>query len=149
MNAPASLTMFRHFNASPERVFAAWTDPAAILKWWGLPGHANLEAHFEARVGGVWHVTSRSPQGERMTARGEVLEIVPNARLVYDWRFDSMPEGAPSSLVTVELEADGDGTRLKLHHANLPGAESVPLFTQGWDYTLSNFAANVWREAVA
>ncbi len=149
MPAPASLTISRDFNATPERVFAAWVDPKAIMKWWGLPGHANLEASFEATVGGTWHVTSRSPAGDLMTARGKVLEIIPDQRIVYDWRFDSMPAEAPSSIVTVELKANGSGTKLKLHHANLPGAESVPLFTQGWEFTLGNFAENVWGEKAA
>lgn len=145
----ASLTIAKIFNATPDRVFAAWVDPKAILKWWGLPGYANLEASFDCKVGGLWHVISRSPEGELMTARGQVIEIIPNARIVYDWRFDSMPSEAPSSVVTVELKALGNSTQLKLHHANLPGADSIPLFTQGWEFTLGNFAANVWGDSAA
>lgn len=139
----ASLTIAKSFDAAPERVFAAWTDANAILKWWGMPGYTNLDARFDAEIGGVWHVASRSPEGELVTARGRVLEIIPNQRIVYDWRFDHMPEAAPSSVVTVEFFASGTGTHLKLHHTNLPGADAVPLFTQGWTFTLGNFSANV------
>jgi uncharacterized protein YndB with AHSA1/START domain len=147
--AGASLTIARNFNAPPASVFSAWTNPEAIMKWWGLPGYTNLKASFEAEEGGTWAVTSRSPEGQEMTARGKVLKLIPNEMLVYDWRFDSMPDAAPSSIVTVRFSAKGAGTHILLEHANLPGADQVPLFRQGWEYTLANFAANVFGEQAA
>ncbi len=147
--AGASLTIARDFNAAPARVFAAWTDPEAIMKWWGLPGYTNLKASFDAREGGTWSVTSRSPEGVEMTARGTVLKLIPGELLAYDWRFDSMPDAAPASIVTVRFSAKGEGTHILLEHANLPGAEQVPLFRQGWEYTLANFAANVFGAEAA
>jgi uncharacterized protein YndB with AHSA1/START domain len=59
----ASITLAREFSAAPARVFPAWTNPEAILKWWGMPGFTNLEAIFEAKApAGV----GLSPPGTRM-----------------------------------------------------------------------------------
>ena len=144
-----SLTIARDFSADPARVFSAWTNAEAIMKWWGLPGYVNVSASFEAREGGTWAVTSRSPEGQEMTARGRVLTCIANELLVYDWRFDSMPPEAPSSLVTVRFSPKGNGTHILLEHANLPGPDAIPLFRQGWEFTIGNFEEKVFARQAA
>lgn len=145
----ASITLAREFAASPARVFAAWTNPEAILKWWGMPGFTNLEAAFEARVGGRWSVTSRHPDGEVVTAHGMVLEVREAERLVYDWRFANQPAEAPSSLVTVRFLPSPAGTRVVVEHSGLMDPAMAPTFEFGWTYTLDNFAANVLDQHAA
>jgi uncharacterized protein YndB with AHSA1/START domain len=139
----ASITLARDFAAAPARVFAAWTNPEAILKWWGMPGFTNLEAAFEAKAGGRWSVTSRHPDGGVVTAYGTVIEVIDGERLVYDWRFDNQPAEAPSSLVTVRFSPSQTGTRVVVEHSGLMDPAMAPTFEIGWTYTLDNFAANV------
>jgi uncharacterized protein YndB with AHSA1/START domain len=145
----ASITLARDFPATPARVFDAWTSPDAIMKWWGMPGFTNLKAAFDARPGGLWSVTSRRPDGEEVTAHGQVLEVIPGDKLVYDWRFAGQPAEAPASLVAVRFSASAMGTRLVVEHSGLMDPAMTPTFEFGWNYTLDNFAANVLERDAA
>jgi uncharacterized protein YndB with AHSA1/START domain len=89
----------------------------------------TVEAEVDLRVGGALRVVMRG-EGRVIDHAGEYLEIDPPRRLVFTWisRFT----GAVPSLVTVELEPDGDdATMLRLVHSRLP-AEAATSHRQGW-----------------
>jgi uncharacterized protein YndB with AHSA1/START domain len=104
-----SLTLKRRLNAPPAKVYAAWTDPQKIIRWFGRsdakPG--SFQAEIEARVGGHYRV-SFSTDDEYYEVGGIYREVVPNEKLVFSWAWHSTPER--ESLVTVMLKPDGDGT---------------------------------------
>ena len=54
----------RVMNASPERVFAAWTDPILLAQWWGPNGFSNTFHTFELKTGGTWDFTMHGPDGK-------------------------------------------------------------------------------------
>ena len=56
-----SLTLKRRLNASPEKVFAAWTKPETLARWFGPRECTSLEARLDLRVGGRYHVTMIVP----------------------------------------------------------------------------------------
>ena len=135
-----SLTIKRRFRAPPARVFAAWTEPAQIARWFG-PGKIHIiEAVFEARAGGRFFVHGREPDsGEDHRVSGVVQEVTPNAKVVYTWAWQSTPER--QSLVTVEFKPDGDGTVLTLTHEQFFDEGARDRHNMGWTAALEKLEA--------
>ena len=126
-----SLSFKRRLNAPPEKVYAAWTDPEKIIRWFGrTDAKANsFRAEIDARVGGRFRV-SFSTESEYYEVGGVYREVVPNQRLVFSWAWHSTPER--ESLVTVSLKPDGDGTLLNLHHEQLFDQAARDGHERGW-----------------
>jgi uncharacterized protein YndB with AHSA1/START domain len=87
-----SLTLKRRLKAAPAEVYAAWTDPKKIVKWFGPEQIETLRAHADARVGGGFRIVMRSPDGEEHDVSGIYREVVPNEKLVFTWAWRSTPE---------------------------------------------------------
>src|SRR5881628_1604011 len=62
-----SLEIKRFINASPDRVYAAWTDPAQLKEWWGPESVRTRNLVADARVGGKYRWDLTNPEGEEMT----------------------------------------------------------------------------------
>jgi uncharacterized protein YndB with AHSA1/START domain len=131
-----SLTLKRRLNASPEKVYAAWTNPQKIARWFGpssLRAGTGL-ASIDARIGGRYRISFTMENGEYNEVGGVYREVVPNERLVFSWAWHSTPER--DSLVTVSLKPDGDGTLLTLHHEQLFDQAARDGHERGWIGTL-------------
>jgi uncharacterized protein YndB with AHSA1/START domain len=126
-----SLSFKRRLNAPPEKVYAAWTDPEKIIRWFGRTDAKpnSFRAEIDARVGGRFRI-SFSTEDEYYEVSGVYREVVPNQRLVFSWAWHSTPER--QSLVTVSLKADGDGTLLTLHHEQLFDQAARDGHERGW-----------------
>jgi uncharacterized protein YndB with AHSA1/START domain len=112
--------------ARPETVFRLLTDPKEYIRWKG-----NL-AQLEPRPGGLYRVDF----ADKGVAAGRYVEVVPNRRVVFTWGWegnDAVPPG--SSTVEIDLEPDGEGTRLRLVHRGLPDG-AIASHTEGWDFFL-------------
>ena len=109
-----SLLLKRHLKTSAANAYAAWTDPARIMRWWGPENCQAHHAEADVKVGGRFRVVMREDTGEEHDVSGVYREVVPNEKLVFTWAWRSTPER--ESLVTVVLRPDGDGTMLTLIH---------------------------------
>jgi uncharacterized protein YndB with AHSA1/START domain len=123
-----------------DRAFAYWTDPTLLVRWMGD------RAEVDARPGGHW----RLEYGNRYVAAGDFVELDPPHRLVLTWGWekgaeDSIPPGA--SRVEVTFTPDGDGTRMRVRHLDLPATERQG-HTEGWDFFLPRLEGIV-REGTA
>jgi uncharacterized protein YndB with AHSA1/START domain len=129
--ARPSLAFKRRLNAPPEKVYAAWTDPEKIIRWFGRSNAkaSSFRADIDARVGGRFRV-SFSTDDEYYEVGGVYREVVPNQRLVFSWAWHSTPER--ESLVTVSLQPDGDGTLLTLSHEQLFDSAARDGHERGW-----------------
>ncbi|MEM7238048.1 MAG: SRPBCC domain-containing protein, partial [Pseudomonadota bacterium] len=78
---PTEVTLTREIHAPIERVFALWTDREAVMSWFGMDGFVNRDCTIDARPGGVWHVDSRTPDGQDFRMEGTFLAIDPPARI--------------------------------------------------------------------
>ena len=117
----------RTFNAPLARVWKALTDVEEMRRW-----YFDLK-EFKPEVGFEFAFTV---EHEGMTYHHlcKITEVVPQKKLAYTWRYKGH-EG--NSLVTVELFAAGDKTRLKLTHEGLETFPKTPSFArknfvQGW-----------------
>ena len=59
----------RAFDAPPERVFEAWTDPKRLAQWWGPHTFTNPVCQLDVRPGGPYRIVMRSPEDKRRVAR--------------------------------------------------------------------------------
>jgi uncharacterized protein YndB with AHSA1/START domain len=118
-------------GASPEAVFAYFTDPAKMVQWMGT------EATLDPRPGGVCRV---SPNGQAVML-GEFLEVDPPHRLVFTWGWEREMFATPrqSSLVEVSLTPDGEETIVQLAHRRL-NATAVAFHRAGWEHYLPRLA---------
>ena len=140
-----SLTLKRRLNAPPAKVYAAWTEPAKIARWFGPQGAEVLRAEADVRVGGRYRVIFRVPDGEQHDVSGVYREVVPNQKLVFTWAWISTPER--ESLVTVALKRDGDGTLLTLTHEQFFDEPARDRHRSGWSGVLDNLESYVDRQS--
>jgi uncharacterized protein YndB with AHSA1/START domain len=140
----ATLVIERLIPAAPERVFAAWTDPAQIMQWWGPQGVACPHAEMDLRVGGRYRIANALPDGRVVWIAGELTEVTPPSRLAYTWGMESDGVASPeTSHVTVTFTAEGTGTRVRIVHERL-GDEAVRKeHAMGWEGCLDGLVAHV------
>ena len=109
-----SLTIVRRIKATPAKVYAALTEPAKMMRWWGPDAGPTLSAEADVRPGGRFSVVFRILNGEEHYARGVYRDVVPDEKLVFTWEWVAMPER--ESLVTLSLRPLNGGTELTLIH---------------------------------
>jgi uncharacterized protein YndB with AHSA1/START domain len=126
-----SLTIKRRFNASPAKVFAAWTDPEKVKRWMGPGETKTVTAENDPRVGGRYRIVMRPPGGEEHDVGGIYREVIPNEKLVFTWAWKSTPER--ESLVTLTFKNDGGGTLLTLTHEQFFDDDARDRHQPGWN----------------
>jgi len=116
----------RTYDASPQRVFDAWADPAAKTKWFGPREKPDGAYSLEFRVGGREHLKVPTPDGNIYTFDALYHDIVPGRRIVYTYDMHRDDARISVSLAAVEIEAHDDGTRLTLteHGVYLDGHDT-------------------------
>ncbi|MET8203582.1 SRPBCC family protein [Micromonospora taraxaci] len=82
------IVLSRLFEAPARLVFAAFTQPELLVRWYGARGWSLVECDVDLRVGGRWRFVSRGPEGTRMVQAGAYRQIGPPHRLVYTELFD-------------------------------------------------------------
>ena len=102
--------IIREFDAPPEKVFRAHTDPDLFAQWNGPRGMETKIDHHDCRTGGSYRYVM-SQDGEEYGFRGCFHEVRPAELIVQTFTFEGMPDGV--ALERLELEDLGDGrTRL-------------------------------------
>lgn len=123
----AAFTIEKTYDASPSKVWRAWSDPAEKAEWFSGPeewGPDEFELDF--RVGGREISRGGPPGGPVFTYDATYRDIVPGERFVYAYDMFSDEIRISVSLGTVELAAAGDGTKLTYtdHGAYLDGLDT-------------------------
>jgi len=119
-------------GARPETVFSFLNDAARMARWIGDT------VELEPRPGGLLRIDMNG----RDIARGEVVAIEPNERLVVSWGWEAEdnPIRPGSSTVEITLVPDGEGTIVRLRHTGLP-QDAVADHRDGWNLFLPRLAA--------
>lgn len=113
LDADREIVITRAFNAPPELVWKAWTDPERIVRWFGPNGFSTTIKSMDLRIGGEWRYDMKGPDGRVYPNLVVFREIVPNERLVYAHRDDAGLEPSTHKTI-VTLERQGRQTRLTL-----------------------------------
>ena len=111
------LVLERVVDVRRELVWAAWTQPEHLKKWFTPAPWSVAECDIDLRPGGVFRVVMQSPEGEKFPSTGCYLEVVPNERLVWT---DALlpgfrPSGNPFFTGILKLEVAG-GRIVAGHH---------------------------------
>jgi uncharacterized protein YndB with AHSA1/START domain len=141
----ATLSLERSFDAPREAVFAAWTDPEVLRRWWAAgPDWDTPEAEVDLRIGGGYRLAMRDPgSGDVHVVVGEYTEVVPPERLAYTWTWEHDSPGSAGSIVTVLFRDDGDRTTVLLTHTGFTEAAAVDRHEHGWGAVLDSLERRV------
>lgn len=135
-----TLRLHRVFKAPPQRVFRAFTDPRALVKW--VPPHGFVAEMLEVdpagmTVGGGYRMAFVNlGTGQSHSFRVKFLEVVPNAKLRHTDTFDdpSMPQ---VMTVTVTFTPVLCGTELHITQENIPPQIPLEFCVLGWQESLT------------
>jgi uncharacterized protein YndB with AHSA1/START domain len=100
----------RVFDAPRDHVFAVYTDPQLIPRWWGPRGTTTVVDRMDVRSGGSWRFVSRDADGSETGFRGTYREVTPPERIVQTFEWEGMPGHV--SVETATFEDLGDRTRV-------------------------------------
>ena len=81
----------RIFQAPRERVFAAYTDPELIPRWWGPRSVSTSVEEMDVRPGGAWRFCCHGADGSETGFRGIYREVTPPERIVQTFEWEGMP----------------------------------------------------------
>jgi len=127
-----SIEVRRTVPAPRERVYRAWTDPAALTRWFAPSNAFTTVVHLlEPKPGGRYRIEMRPPAGPSHTATGVFQEVEPPDRLAFTWRWEEQP-AMPDTLVTVTLEPLGESTEVILSHSLFESERESDEHRQGW-----------------
>jgi uncharacterized protein YndB with AHSA1/START domain len=120
----------RHFQAPPERIYRAFTEPDQLAEWFGPLGFhvPRSSVLMDARPGGYWHLVMVSNDNPAITAPVDSIftDVVENTRLVGYEDARGMPgvRDGTRLVLTIEFEPVEDGTVVRIVQGPLPPALS-------------------------
>lgn len=132
-----ALVIRRTLNASPQRVYEAWTQPSLATEFICPEDITVDEVSLDVRVGGAYHIAMRRPDGEVWTVRGVYQDVQPGKRISMTWKWDEEnPEDEQETLLTIDLAPHGSGTELTLTQERFTSEESRGNHEHGWNSLL-------------
>jgi len=142
MNTSVALVVRRTIKASAARVFDAWTQPRELRRWWGPRPVTCSDAEVDLRVGGVYRIANRLPDGTVVWISGQFEVVDPPQRLVYTWHVEGKsPPALEHSRVTVRFEPRDGGTEVIVVHERIATEETRADHERGWNGCLDNLTA--------
>jgi uncharacterized protein YndB with AHSA1/START domain len=140
----STFSLERVYSASPDQVFAAWSDPAAKARWFGVPGG---EHELDFRVGGREVNRARTENGARLEFQSVYHDIVPGHRIVYASTLSADDTVSTVSVTTIDIAEADDGARLLLTEQGtfLDGLEEPSWREQGTSSWLDALGSELGR----
>ena len=144
--ATNTIRLHRVFAAKPERVYRAFIDPDAMVKWLPPHGFTGKVHAMDARVGGSHRMSfTNFTSGKSHSFGGTYLELVPNERLRYTDKFDD-PNLPGEMQTTITLKKVSCGTELNVVQEGLPDVIPPEACCLGWQESLTHLAQLVEPE---
>lgn len=131
-----TVRLHRVLGAPPERVYRAFLNADAMVKWLPPNGFTATVHHLDARVGGTFKMSFTDFATQQThTFGGEYLELVPYARIRYTDQFDD-PNLPGVIQVAVALRPVACGTDLSIVQEGIPEVIPVEMCYRGWQESL-------------
>ena len=130
MTTTKAVIVTRTFRARPERVFAAFEDPAEMARWMGVRGSKTAVQALDVREGGEVKVEMRWDNGMAIRLYGTFQRVDKPSLLQFTWAMEG--DEANKGVVTVEFLPSGTGTEMTLTHKGLTGSAQAQS-KAGWN----------------
>ena len=141
-----TIRLHRVLRAPPERVYRAFLDPDAMVKWLPPNGYTGKVHHMDARVGGSHRMSFTSfGTGQSHSFGGTYLELVPGERIRYTDKFDD-PNLPGEMQVTITFTKVSCGTELSVVQEGVPDVIPPEACYLGWQESLVLLAKLVEAE---
>src|SRR6266851_107245 len=141
-----TIRLHRVLKAPPERVYRAFLDANAMVKWLPPNGFTGQVHHLDARVGGSYKMSFTNFTTENSHSfGGEYLELIPNERIRHTDRFDD-PNLPGEMQTTVSLQKVSCGTEVNIVQEGIPDAIPTEACYLGWQESLILLAQLVEAE---
>jgi uncharacterized protein YndB with AHSA1/START domain len=141
-----TVRLHRVLKAPPARVYRAFLEPDAMVKWLPPCGFTGKIHSIDARIGGGYKMSfTNFSSGHSHSFGAKYHELVPGEKLRYTNEFDD-PNLPGQMQVTVTLCAVMCGTELTIVQEGIPAAIPVEMCYLGWQESLSQLATVVEPE---
>jgi uncharacterized protein YndB with AHSA1/START domain len=133
---PNTIKLHRVLRASPEKVYRAFLDPEAMVKWLPPDGFTARVHHMDAKVGGTYKMSfTNFTTGKGHTFGGKYVELVPGERIRYTNQFnDSNLPGQMTATITFKKVLCG--TEMNIVQEGIPDAIPPEMCYLGWQESL-------------
>ena len=141
-----TVTLHRVLRAPADRVYRAFLDPDAMVKWLPPHGFTGRVLSIDARVGGSYRMQfTHFGNGQTHAFGGQYVELVPGERIVHTDRFDD--PGLPGEMrTTITLRKVLVGTEVSIEQAGIPAVIPADACYLGWQESLQLLASLVEPE---
>lgn len=102
------LFIIREFDASPELVYRAFTDPELMVQWMAPCDFTTTIDRLENQEGGSWRFLYTDKNGNSFAFRGVFHELVPGVRMIRTFEFEGLAEKGHATMETLRFEKLAD-----------------------------------------
>jgi uncharacterized protein YndB with AHSA1/START domain len=127
-----TLEIKRVLAAPQSDVFAAFSAPDELQKWWGPEGFTVPSLEFTPRVGERYRIEMQPPEGDRFYLTGEFREVDPPARLAYTFVWEDPDPDDVETLVELSFRGLGESTEVVLTQGRFKTEARRELHRNGW-----------------
>jgi uncharacterized protein YndB with AHSA1/START domain len=142
----STIRLHRVLRATPERVYRAFLDPDAMVKWLPPNGFTGKVHHMDARVGSSYKMSfTNFTTGKSHSFGGQYLELAPHERIRHTDKFDD-PNLPGEMQVTVTFKKVSCGTEVNITQEGVPDVIPAEACYLGWQESLALLAKLVEAE---
>jgi uncharacterized protein YndB with AHSA1/START domain len=145
-NNTNTIRLHRVLRATPERIYRAFLDADALVKWMPPNGFTGKVHHLDAKVGGTYKMSfTNFTTGKSHSFGGSYLELKPHERIRHTDKFDDANLSGEMQ-VTITLKQVSCGTELNITQEGVPTVIPVEACYLGWQESLTLLAKLVEPE---
>ena len=138
-----TVTLHRVLKSTPDKVYRAFLNAAAVAKWLPPYGFTCSVDHMDVKVGGTFKMSFENfSNGQSHSFGGQYLELVPGKLIRYNDKFDDANRPG-EMLVTISLKEVLCGTELTAVQSGIPAVIPVEMCYLGWQESLAQLATLV------
>ena len=132
--------LHRVLKSTPEKVYRAFLEPDALIKWIPPYGFTAQIKHLDAKVGGTFRMSfTNFSTGHSHSFGGEYLKLVPFELISYTDKFDD-PNLSGEMIVVIHLKKVICGTNVCIEQSGIPDMIPAEMCYLGWQESLTQLA---------
>jgi uncharacterized protein YndB with AHSA1/START domain len=135
-----TLELVRALPVARARVFAAFSDPGELAKWFGPEGFSVGSLDWDLRVGGTYRIEMQPPEADPFFLGGEFREVDPPDRLAFTFVYEEPDPDDVETLVELSFRDHGESTEVVFNQGRFKTEARRELHRDGWTDTFDRLA---------